>query len=324
MSNYLQVDKIASETKNTNGFVRFPKYSVIIAAVLTALYLFFNIQFVGLRGDQVFLLLVTLIGYFLHPLTRRLVIAFSVFIAYTVVYDSMKAFPNYLFNTVHIQDLYEYEKALFGITSKSGLVLTPNEYLNRHTSPLLDLVSGFFYLTWIPVPLMLALYLWIKDKMLLLHFSYAFLLTNVIGFSIYYLYPAAPPWYVELYGFTKSFEIPSNVAGLIRFDHLIGMDLFQSMYTAGSNVFAAVPSMHSAYPVVALAYGIKKRMGWVNILLLIVVLGIWFAAVYTSHHYILDVIAGALCAGIAILIFETAVLKSAWVNKQFERLARSL
>jgi len=40
-----------------------------------------------------------------------------------------------------------------------------------------------------------------------------------------------------------------------------------------------------------------------------VVLGIWFAAVYTSHHYVLDVLAGIFCAVLGIFIFQSFITK---------------
>jgi membrane-associated phospholipid phosphatase len=65
-----------------------------------------------------------------------------------------------------------------------------------------------------------------------------------------------------------------------------------------------MPSLHSAYPAIVLYYGLKNKLGWVNIIFAVIAAGIWFAAVYTSHHYILDVLAGILCAATGILSFK--------------------
>ena len=221
----------------------------------------------------------------------------------------MKAYPNYWFSEVRIREPYEIEKWLFGINSVNG-VLTPNEYFLANGSTFLDVLTGLFYINWMPLPLMFGVYLWIKDRFLLIQFSAAFFVVNLVGFVIYYTYPAAPPWYVQLYGFTENFNIPSNVAGLIKFDEYFGISVFQDIYSKGSNVFAAIPSLHSAYPMVVLFYAIKRKMGWVIVLFAVFVLGIWFSAVYTSHHYIIDVILGAVCAVIGIWIFEKMILPS--------------
>ena len=75
----------------------------------------------------------------------------------------MKAFPNYLYNTVHIESLYNAEKQLFGIYYDRQC-LTPNEYLQLHTHTFLDVISGIFYLCWVPVPLIFAAYLFFTKR----------------------------------------------------------------------------------------------------------------------------------------------------------------
>ena len=47
-----------------------------------------------------------------------------------------------------------------------------------------------------------------------LHFALVFLLINLVGFTFYYIHPAAPPWYVALHGFEAVPGTPGDVAGL--------------------------------------------------------------------------------------------------------------
>jgi membrane-associated phospholipid phosphatase len=44
-----------------------------------------------------------------------------------------------------------------------------------------------------------------------------------------------------------------------------------------------------------------------NIFFGIVMLGIWFTAIYAGHHYILDVLAGIVCAGAGIGLFKLLI-----------------
>ena len=37
--------------------------------------------------------------------------------------------------------------------------------------------------------------------------------------------------------------------------------------------------------------------------------GIWFTAVYTAHHYIIDVTLGIACALLGIVLFEKALMR---------------
>jgi membrane-associated phospholipid phosphatase len=225
----------------------------------------------------------------------------------------MRIYPNFEFNPVHIREPYLFEKSWFGFEYNGGR-MTPNEYFASNTHPVLDVLSGLFYLCWVPVPLMFAVWLFFRDKRLLLDFSLAFLLTNIFGFILYYAYPAAAPWYVELYGFQENFSIPGNEAGLANFDRILGVSLFQGMYARNANVFAAIPSLHAAYPLITLYFGWKKKLQLASWVFLIILAGIWFSAVYSRHHYILDVLLGALCAVLTIILYEKVILKTSVNN----------
>jgi membrane-associated phospholipid phosphatase len=289
----------ASGTKTT---VR----QVVIVFLISLFYLILSNFLVGFKTDQLILICLFNLLFFLSPRTRKFIIGFSIFIVYWIIFDYMKAFPNYNYNAVHIADLYNFEKKLFGINF-NGKLLTPNEYWRVNGNTFLDLTAGFFYLCWIPVPLAFAVFLFFKDKKQFLYFSLTFVLVNFLGFIVYYLYPAAPPWYVQYNGFDFHAATHSNTAGLVKFDNYFHAGIFRSIYSKGSNVFAAMPSLHSSYPIVVLYYGLKNRLGIINIFFVVVMIGIWLTAIYASHHYILDVLAGIVCAFIGIIIFNILI-----------------
>ncbi len=244
--------------------------------------------------------------------SRRFILAFTIFVIFGISYDLMKNWPNYLFNTVDIGGIYHLEKAIFGIRIED-MVVIPNEYLAIKHNTFLDLLCGLIYLNWVPVPLAYAVYLYIKKRESYLDYGLAFLLVNFIGFAGYYIHPAAPPWYVDLHGFGLDTSVHGNAAGLARFDELIGVPVFSSIYTRNSNVFAAVPSLHCAYPVVMLYYGVKNNRKGLSsvsgILMVLFMIGIWFSAVYSGHHYIIDVILGVICAITGIFFYELILKK---------------
>ena len=286
---------------------------VAIVFAIALIYILISGVLVGFKPGQLVLIGVFCIFYFSSPITRKFITGFLIFFAYWIIFDYMKAFPNYNYNHVHIADVYNLEKHLFGINYQ-GKLITVNEYWRLNSKTILDVCGGIFYLCWVPVPLAFAAYLFFKDRRQFLYFSFTFLLVNLIGFITYYLYPAAPPWYVEFYGFNFHAGTPGNTAGLVRFDNFFHTGIFKSIYSQGSNVFAAMPSLHSAYPVVVLYYGLKNRLGAINIFFITVMLGIWFTAVYESHHYILDVLAGILCAFAGISLFNLIIRKSSFVR----------
>jgi len=299
------------------------KKNIVITTAISFLYLLVSASLIGFKPEQVLLVGIFNGLFYATPGSRKFIIGFSIFIIYWIVFDYMKAFPNYSFNTVHIESLYNAEKYLFGI-GQAGKLVTPNEYWLQHTTVFLDVVTGVFYLCWIPVPLIFAAYLFYKNRELFLRFALTFFLVNLLGFIVYYIYPAAPPWYIQQHGFHFVAKTPGNTAGLQRFDDFFHVNIFKSLYAKSSNVFAAMPSLHSAYPVIVLYYGLKARLGKINLFFCFVMLGIWFAAVYTSHHYILDVLSGLICALLGIVLLQSVILKNkrykAWFDAIFKRI----
>jgi hypothetical protein len=283
-------------------------------SIATAVYLVSMQLLTGLRAEHWVIILGMNILFYTGKGTRKFILGFAIFALFGMLYDVMRAFPNYQYNSVDIASLYHLEKMLFGITFH-GVRLTPNEFFAVNHTGIADFLSGFFYINWMPVPLGFAVYLYFTNRKLFLHFSLTFLFVNLIGFSIYYIHPAAPPWYVSLYGFDLKLNTPGSPAGLIRFDELINMNLFGSIYSKNANVFAAIPSLHCAYPVIVLYYGLKDKCGWVNWLFGLFMAGIWFAAVYSGHHYLIDAILGILCAVAGIFIYNRILQKQRWYSK---------
>ncbi len=301
-------------------FKRFTKNNIIINLLLVSIYLLWMNIVGDLKQDQFVLIAIWLISFYAHPISRRFILGFSVFIVFWIIYDSMRIIPNYEVNTPHISQPYELEKHLFGF-HYLGQLVTPNEYFQVANNKVLDFLAGFFYINWMPVPIGFGVYLYLSNKELFLKYSFAFLMVNLVGFTIYYLYPAAPPWYVQKYGFDLQIGVPGNRAGLIRFDNLIGVPIFEGIYNKNANVLAAMPSLHSAYPVVVLFYAFKKHISTIaKVLFVIFLFGIWFAAVYSSHHYIIDIIAGVLVAITTLFAFEKILLKTK-LQTQIQRFA---
>jgi len=289
----------------------------ITAILISSIYLLASYWLIGFKQDQLVLVAIFNGCFFVSQLTRKFIVGFGIFIVFWILFDYMKAFPNYWYQEVHIKDLYLLEKKVFGI-AVNGQVLTPNEYWQKHSHTFLNVVTGLFYLSWVPVPLGFATYLFFVNRRQFLYFSLTFLLTNLLGFIVYYVYPAAPPWYVQQYGFQFHAQTPGSAAGLLRFDAYFNSQLFRSLYSKGSNVFAAMPSLHSAYPIVVLYFGIRNKLGFVNILFAFLVVGIWFSAVYNSHHYVADVLAGIVCANLAFWMFHSVLLQNRWFAQRID------
>lgn len=241
---------------------------------------------------------------------------------FAALYFLLGRWPNYLFNEIDIKGVYTMEKNLFGILLSDGVVVTPCEYFHQNHFWLMDILSGLFYLCWIPLPVLYALYLQLSGHgQEALRLTSAFLMVNLIGFVGYYIHPAAPPWYAMEYGFTPIFGTSGNVGGFEHFDEIIGYPLFHNIYARNANVFAAIPSLHVAYNPVALYYSFRVRGQrlW-RIILAIVSVGVCFSAVYSAHHYIIDVSLGLLTTILGIMLFECVILRITAVRRAYERI----
>lgn len=290
------------------------------ALLFIALFLLLTSIYIGLRQEHLFLSGLFLALFFASPFTRRLAVALLPFMLFGISYDWMRVYPNYEVNPIDVQGLYEAEKSLFGFQS-GGQLLIPCEYFAIHHTAIADFFAGIFYLCWVPVPIAFGIWLYFTGRReLYLRFSMVFLWVNLLGFCGYYIHPAAPPWYAMNYGFTPEIGTPGNVAGLGRFDELLGCTIFEGIYGRNANVFAAVPSLHAAYMVVALAYALMGRCRkYLIALFAVVMVGIWWTAVYSGHHYLIDVLLGITCALVGVVSFEQGWLRWAPFRRFFFR-----
>jgi len=254
-----------------------------------------------------------------HP-SRKLLTAMLPFILFGIIYDNLRYFPNYEFNDIDIAGLYNAELSLFGIGEEASQVI-PSAWCQAHHQAFADFMAGIFYLCWVPVPVFYGIWLFYTGRRdWCVRFGMCFLFVNLLGFIGYYVHPASPPWYVLNYGFEPQFNTPGNVAGMGYFDAMTGIPVFKALYGGNANVFAAMPSLHSAYMLVTAVYSRLARSNRLTtVVFAFIALGIWWAAVYTAHHYILDVFAGIITAIVGILIFERLLMRTRWFKGFFDR-----
>lgn len=294
------------EQTNETSFNRFSLKSVIPFLIILSLYsLWVYFALNGFRSDHFILITAITIIYFLNSTGRKLVYGYGFMIFYWFLFDSIRLFPNYEYNTLHVGDLYHMEKALFGILHNGNLI-TANELFGIYNNTFLDIYTAIIYIAWIPVPFVFGLFLFFsKRRVTLVHFWFTFLTVGVLGWTFQYMYPAAAPWYVEMYGTDSAFQVvPGNPGRLINFDKFFGVNLFEGMYSLNANVYAAVPSLHCAFPIVQLFFAVKHKLKWWTAGYIILMLSTWFAAVYTNHHYIIDVVTGIATGLLAITVYS--------------------
>ena len=134
-----------------------------------------------------------------------------------------------------------------------------------------------------------------------------FFLTTAIAFPMYAIYPLAPPRFMQEYGypFIDTVAISKGVSSTAD-------------GVGSANLFAAMPSMHIAWTLVA-AFWITAALPWKRIGLMIGVLHVTimcFTVMITGNHYWLDIAGGFVVTGIAVLIARRLPDQFAWPVKR--------
>jgi hypothetical protein len=230
-----------------------------------------------------------------------------------IIYDSMRYYEDYLRGPIHVKEPYLFDKRFFGISTPEG-VLTPNEYWQKHIHPALDLITGAAYLIFVAVFVLSIGYFRFFSGALIARRSqaamWAFFWTNMLGYSTYYWYAAAPPWYVATYGLGPArMDTPASPAGTIRFDQILGTHFFTSFYGRAADVFGAIPSLHVSYPLIAAFFAF--RFGRLRAFTTLFYLLMCFSAVYLNHHYVLDILWGSTYAIIVCTLMDQIYLRRA-------------
>lgn len=196
---------------------------------------------------------------------------------------------------VHVADLYHAELRWFGVGGPASWQ-TLNEWLGARATPWLDVVCGAAYLIYLYVPIGLGVALYFVDRRRMAWVVWGFFVVTLLGIVGYVVYPAAPPWYAAKYGLGPALQgVLPDPAGAARFDQLLGTGYFSGFYSQSAHVFGAVPSLHVGYVAVAYFGVVGLGRAWELPVALLTLL-VAFSALYLQHHYVIDLLAGLVCA----------------------------
>jgi len=270
-----------------------------------------NLGYGGFRQDHFNMGALILVLYYSGPKLRPFLKFIFPILLTGMIYDSMRIWGDWVRGRIRVEEPYLFDLRFFGIES-NGKILTPNEWFQLHTHVILDFFTGLAYIIFVPVYAAHGAYIrfWLTRKgtpTLSAHevelktrrLMWCFFWVNMLGYSTYYWFPAAPPWYVSIYGLgpANMSAIP-NAAGCVRFDQIFGTHIFDGWYGRSHDVFGAIPSLHVAYPLLSVLFAFE--IGATRLFAVMFYALMCFSAVYLNHHYILDIIWGSVYA---ILVF---------------------
>jgi membrane-associated phospholipid phosphatase len=166
----------------------------------------------------------------------------------------------------------------------------PTVWLERFNSPLLAEALEIVYAGFVPAVLMVAVLLWLQKRFLEFRY-YAFLITLgfLLSYTGYFLVPARGPRFLLRH--LQTYE-------------LHGIWLFHWLSTTLDHIESAqwdcFPSGHTEMTILAW-WGCRAVSPTLFRVMFAYTLGVIFATVYLRYHYTVDVLAGAILAGVLIL-----------------------
>lgn len=241
---------------------------------------------------------------------RQFFLDWSPLIAFWLVYDRLRLIQPLLLDRVSVEIPFLVERWAFGwLAGGDAPAHAARAWLATYSGqPFGLIVSWAFQLIYFShifaVPLLISL-LWIrgrsrvKDRERFVRHMLAFAVMSFMAILLYLLLPVAPPWWVSLYGMAKPTQ-----ALVAQTDLTAAMDgkLIQGMIKNAAQWFAAVPSLHGAYPVLLVLLALRDRSRVIIALMILYGAAMWAATVILNQHYIIDLIAGAVIAIAAWLL----------------------
>jgi hypothetical protein len=156
-------------------------------------------------------------------------------------------------------------------------------------SPLLTDAANVVYLLahW-PAIAPAATWLFVRRRALFRRYRTAFLVAMAVAFPIFMLYPVAPPRLADA-GFTDT-ERSFVLLGVLQPPQLL-------------NSYAAFPSLHLCWNIIVAAALVDALPpGVPRLLVPLMPVAMTLAIVATANHYILDAVAGAVLAAVALAV----------------------
>lgn len=227
------------------------------------------------------------------------------------------------FVSVHITEPIDVDRWMFGGT-------LPTEWLQAHlcgdpciraTSPnWYDVLLTTVYYSHFFVGLTIAAVLWMRNRAEWIRYMRRYLTLNFVALVIYVFYPMAPPWMASRDGYLT--DDISRITGRGWWEFGRGGGSKSSgggdahdRFSAVGNQVAAMPSLHAGISILVAYYLITRlRSPW-RWLMVLYPCAMSFMLVYYAEHYVIDIIAGGLCAVVVMLGW------SAWERRRGARAA---
>ena len=212
-------------------------------------------------------------------------------------------------NLAPLRRIVALHNAVGILTLERSLNLAPELSLDRwvaaHAS--VGIVLSYYYVSaHFFVTLGLLAFLWWRKPRTYRPLRTQLVLINLVGFAIFWLYPVAPPRMLANDGFHD----------VIALTQAFG-DFHNGALARTADQYAAMPSLHIAWAIwsAKVVWSIfRNRVARIVALLYPLVTA--FVVIATGNHFLLDVFAGAMVAGVAFLLEWAATRWLPWYRRR--------
>lgn len=280
------------------------------AAVVAAVAGFFVVNRSIWTPDVLFLAL--LVVFVALGQARVFIVRFAPFIILLLAYDSFRGIADDLNTYVNFWPMISFDMNVFGGYLPTDVL---QDWWWHGTLDWFDFYFYFLYAIHFVMPVALAVLIWKLQPKMYWEFVAALVGLSFMAFITYIVFPAAPPWMASDLGYIEPIHrISSDIWAAMGFSD------FSRIYSELSpNPVAAVPSLHSAYPLLFVLYfwrlfGVRKTW-W----LLVYPVSMWIGVVYLGEHYVIDFILGAMYAVAAYYLAKYVARRAAAYAPMFRK-----
>jgi PAP2 superfamily len=230
----------------------------------------------------------------------RAVLDWLPLLAALILYDHTRGIADSLGMPVRVTELVDLERSMF-----AGIL--PSAWLQeRYSSPVdpqwWDAAASLVYTSHFVMPWALAAVLYVRSRPAWLRYVRWVVLLSYAGLATYILVPAAPPWYASRYDFVPE-QIDRVITNGWAVLGLRSAGAWLDRAQAGSNLVAALPSLHAAFALlVSITLWLHVRNRAVRVLIAVYPVAMGVTLVYGGEHYVIDVLLGWVYVGLVLLV----------------------
>jgi membrane-associated phospholipid phosphatase len=260
------------------------------------------------------------------------VVDFLPFALVLIAYDYARGFSDKLGMPTWWRPQIDVDKAIFGGIEPTVWL---QEHLKHRQAQWWDVVVTVTYISFFFLPYVTAGVLWVRSRSEFHRWAGRFVGLSFLGFALFALIPAAPPWAAAQCAADEIASHPANPScmgysskytngGILgqMTQHVTGanpwierisgrgfgylhLGVAKSLLDKGQgtvDLVAAVPSLHAGGTMLFVLFFWRQSNKWIRSLLALYAVVMAFALVYSAEHYFSDVLAGWLCAALVMIV----------------------